>query len=867
MIILGCLLTCRGIHAQRIVWEGKVWDEERNVPIPSVSISTLQKDSLYIDFTVSNDDGSFKIDGTPPAAFYLSFSCMGYHTRIIPIRSFVQGGTILLSPQTFKIKEVTVRSNRIRQTGDTIIYEVSGFKMPQDRSIGDVLKKMPGLEVSDNGQVKYQGKAISKLYIEGSDLLESKYGLAVRNVRAQDVKSVEVLENHEAVKALKGVRFNEAAALNLTLKDEAKARYIGVGDAGIGAGFTPLLWNARLMGMKFGKKQQSFSIYKSNNTGTDVSDELYSLATDPFAKADLNYSPGLLHPLNAGRPDLDEGRYLQNSSHLLSLNRLWKQDDKRQWRFQASYINNRIKGNADYRTGYFYGKDNYFDVQESYRTKGTEHHVDGELSFEQNTDSLHLKNVLNYKGGFDTYDAQIDNHPGLRHLHLRAPRQSVTNRFSLIRKSSAKVFQFYSFNQWINHPQELHNRPDAPDTLFTRPYKRLEQEAGLSTFLSQTFSSFRFRVFGFYIGAEAGVKLQSDRVDSELGWIADKGYISLPDSFRNDFNYFRSLAYIEPNISFTRTQGRLSASLKLNSGWLYRKHSPAFVFQPHLQLNFKASPKWEIGGSANRNFLEDDVRTLYPGYIMNGYRTFQAFDPDYTSRYSDAYTLSSTFKNPMKGIFLSLRGGFIRTEEEYADLLRFDGIISYTDRIPFKHTSRNKFIQAKIGQSFSFWNTRLSFEAVYRNYDDLFLLPEETRYRTRQIQASGNVILQPLPILSFEYDLRFESAQTKAKQTGERQSIRETRQLLEASLYPTPAWLFKFSHSFHRNSITGNPTSYFMDLHILYRFGKEMELNLSAHNLLGKTKHRFRTINTYYYTQQNYVLRGREICLTYSFSF
>ena len=74
-------------------------------------------------------------------------------------------------PSDIKLKEVKIKSNRVSVKEDTITYEVSGFRMPQDRSIADVLKKMPGLEVLPGGTIRFEDKNISKLYIEGMDLM------------------------------------------------------------------------------------------------------------------------------------------------------------------------------------------------------------------------------------------------------------------------------------------------------------------------------------------------------------------------------------------------------------------------------------------------------------------------------------------------------------------------------------------------------------------------------------------------------------------------------------------------------------------------------------------------------------------------
>jgi hypothetical protein len=67
---------------------------------------------------------------------------------------------------------VKITAPKIKQTGDTISYSVIDFSDKNDRTIGDVLKKLPGVDVTESGQILYQNKPINKFYIEGSDLLQ-----------------------------------------------------------------------------------------------------------------------------------------------------------------------------------------------------------------------------------------------------------------------------------------------------------------------------------------------------------------------------------------------------------------------------------------------------------------------------------------------------------------------------------------------------------------------------------------------------------------------------------------------------------------------------------------------------------------------
>ena len=74
------------------------------------------------------------------------------------------------------IKEIIVKAPKVRVQGDTITYDVRLFSKEGDRSIGDVLRRMPGIKTNENGQVSYNGTPINRFYIENSDMLEGQYG-------------------------------------------------------------------------------------------------------------------------------------------------------------------------------------------------------------------------------------------------------------------------------------------------------------------------------------------------------------------------------------------------------------------------------------------------------------------------------------------------------------------------------------------------------------------------------------------------------------------------------------------------------------------------------------------------------------------
>ncbi|MDE5960871.1 MAG: Plug domain-containing protein, partial [Duncaniella sp.] len=129
---------------------------------------------------------------------------------------------IIVENRAVELKEVVVKSKKVYSQGDTINYNVGSFLSQTDQSIADVLKKMPGITVSDAGQVSYQGKPIKNLYIEGLDLMKGHYGIATNNIDPNNIATVQVLENHQDIKALKGLRPEEQASINLRLKEGVK---------------------------------------------------------------------------------------------------------------------------------------------------------------------------------------------------------------------------------------------------------------------------------------------------------------------------------------------------------------------------------------------------------------------------------------------------------------------------------------------------------------------------------------------------------------------------------------------------------------------------------------------------------------------
>ncbi|MDE6122752.1 MAG: TonB-dependent receptor, partial [Duncaniella dubosii] len=238
MLHLLCLLATANAIAQTDV-TGMVIDNESNEPVTGASVIVKGADGKIKKYTTSKSDGGFTMSLSSVAGCRLEVSMMSFAKKTIFLDSVSFPLTVRLEPGTTLLKEVTVKADRIREQGDTITYNVGSFAQQQDRSIGDVLKRMPGINVESSGKIQYQGEDINKFYIEGSDLLGGKYGIATNGISHEDVGAVEVMENHQPMQVLSGISFSDKAAINLKLKNKAKATWTFHGDAGGGYSWQP----------------------------------------------------------------------------------------------------------------------------------------------------------------------------------------------------------------------------------------------------------------------------------------------------------------------------------------------------------------------------------------------------------------------------------------------------------------------------------------------------------------------------------------------------------------------------------------------------------------------------------------------------
>lgn len=235
--LLFLFFSIYNIAAQDI--SGVVVDEEKK-PLEFVSVALLQpKDSLLVKYTSTDSEGKFVLPNIKAGPYLFQIYLMTYQAEqrtLIVGEEDMNEGVIQLKREVNKLDEVTITAIvPIKIMQDTTAFNTKAFKVKQDDSVGDLIKKMPGIEISTDGTVTAQGEEITKILVDGKEFFTNDPTIALKNLNADAIKSVQIIDEESDETRTTGVKDGEKTRiLNLVLKEGKKTGYFGKLGAGIG---------------------------------------------------------------------------------------------------------------------------------------------------------------------------------------------------------------------------------------------------------------------------------------------------------------------------------------------------------------------------------------------------------------------------------------------------------------------------------------------------------------------------------------------------------------------------------------------------------------------------------------------------------
>ena len=238
--------------------------------------------------------------------------------------------------------------------------------------------------------IKYQGNPINHFYIENLDMLQGRYNLATQGIKAEDVATVQVLENHEHIRSRKDQTPSARAAINLKLKDKAKGIWSKSANLGAGHNHDQTLWEAMLQTMFFGKGKQHMLRYSGDNLGRSI-----EIGTDHYGFSSEGNSRMVSLVEHSSSPI---GNSLFGYRHSINLNNLAKLSDSITINYNFNYNHNFSRGHSFSQTTYFLPNGVKQLLMEDIADRTHTHSANVQLIYEMNFQQRYLKNTFSLWG-------------------------------------------------------------------------------------------------------------------------------------------------------------------------------------------------------------------------------------------------------------------------------------------------------------------------------------------------------------------------------------------------------------------------------------------------------------------------------------
>ncbi len=570
----ACILFIFFIHLKSVGQSiaGRVMEGGSNIPIPVayLKIYSLDGDNATLSETALIQKGKFHIILRHKySTFRIEVSANGYQPEN---RTLAQADTskhyqfnFYLTKVDYKVLgpvEVKARPRPIVIKNDTTTYNINEFKDGTERKLEDILKKLPGIQVNEKtGEVKFKGKAIEKMLIEGDDLFGRNYSLGTKNISADMIEGVQAIENFSDNYVLKSIEKDEKVALNLQLT-KAKTKINGVVDIGSGLFSTGKLYqdyNLNAIGINAAHK--FFSTLSYNNVGINRSPVDYFGSNMNVEQADelSLFNKRFIDDMNFSTL-VDEGRASFNNQFFGNYNGLFKLGRKTSMRLNVTGIKDNMKNQQHAFSKYYVVPDTVINIDSTPLQKKPasgrfdlyiRNNISPKALFEY-TGSLRLEEIHSNRGDYTNYNPFFESNLQSKSLFVK---NELTYSRRIARKTAFQLLATHAFHkpdqQFFISPA-VYYKPDLSANL-----QNINQRKNTVDVAGNLLGNYRF---GNYL---IGLKASLSEINFNSILNSDSAGINTSD-FPNNADYQKKLLQQKNSISFKRNSWNINASVLVN---------------------------------------------------------------------------------------------------------------------------------------------------------------------------------------------------------------------------------------------------------------------------------------------------------------
>lgn len=309
IIILGFLaMLAVAASAQDRKITGMLIDRDSKQPVEQATIQLLKNDSSFVGGVLSDELGIFTVKAPKNGKYLLRITSLGYQTLlkhiVIEDKKDLEMGKIDMQTDAVLLKETEViaQARKVVMKEDTFVYNSSAYRTPEGSTIEELVKRLPGASVSDDGTITINGKTVKKILVDGKEFMTGDTKVAMKNIPTSIVERVKAYNQQSDLTRVTGIDDGEeTTVLDFGLRRGMNRGMFGNVDLGLG---NHSRYAERFMGAYFNDKQRFMLFANANN----VNDQGF--------------------PGGGGRGRFGAGRQGLNAAKMLGFNYNFEQKDK-----------------------------------------------------------------------------------------------------------------------------------------------------------------------------------------------------------------------------------------------------------------------------------------------------------------------------------------------------------------------------------------------------------------------------------------------------------------------------------------------------------------------------------------------------------
>lgn len=653
LFLFCCTVTSQTIIKGRIV-------NTNNEPVISASIILKTITNETVDFTTTNDVGKYEITFEEIGKLIININALGHEGKDIKIdiinkkENKIIDITLLIKETILNEVLIETKSKSINIKNDTIIFNTKSFLQGNEQVVEDLLRKIPGLNIDENGTVKVGNQEVEKVMIDGEDMFEKGYTILTKNMPVQPIDKVELYQNYSNNKHLKGIENSQKVALNLTLKDDFKRQWFGNMVLGYGL-VSQNRYQTNVNLMNFGKKTKYYFLGNANNTGLDSTGNINELIrpfrTDEPGSIGDDQTTNSLLSLGIDTPNLKQKRINLNNTEMISLNSIFTLSKKVKLKTLGFLNTDEVDFFRNSLQQFSVGNTTFTNTEDFIGRK-TQITGFGKIDL---TYDISKNKTFAYTGKFNTTNEKNKSdllfNNDLINERLNANNQLFdqkivyTNKFKenkvfllsgryIIEKTS----QNYAVNQFIFNDLFIENANN------TKQFSENKMQfAGIEAHLLDKKKN------GDLLEIKVGNQMRIDNLKTRFELINNQNNLLLPNSFQNDLTYSTNNIYLSGKYrlklnNFTLlTQSDFHQLLNQLENFHIKTSQNSFFIIPKIGLDWKINDKNKFVTSYSLNTTNAGVLDVYSGFVQTGFRSFSKGLPEFNQLDASSALLNYTY--------------------------------------------------------------------------------------------------------------------------------------------------------------------------------------------------------------------------------